>query len=143
MSRPCFIYVMAKVQDDGWSAPVKVGISHNPGARVGSINTASPFRVGIFRQFKIAQRRGAEELERTFHKINADARLNGEWFQMEPDAAVLCLVNGITHVFVEEYKKDLNFLGEWYAYTGAHEFVFLDADKRQWGIGFKGEPLEQ
>lgn len=141
--KECFIYVMARRADDGWCAPVKVGISTNPEARLATINTSSPFRVEIYRQCRIASRWGAESIERTFHAINEKERLNGEWFQMEPDAAVLCLLHGLCHVFIHHEKRPVEQIAHWFRYTGAEEAIYVDGENRQWGINFNGEPREQ
>lgn len=139
MSEFCHIYVMARQMDDEWGQPVKVGISRNPQARLATINTASPFRVGIYRSFRVQNRRMAELFERIFHKLNASVRLHGEWFQLTPQEAVECLGYGLTVAYVEDSGRPPSEIQGWYDFIGFPEGVFIDSDGRQWGAGFKGE----
>lgn len=144
MSHPyCYIYVMAASRDDGLSEPVKVGISANPASRLSSINTAAPFRVALHRVFRMPSREMAQALERKFHELNADKRLNGEWFHMVPDDAVQSLAFGFTFAYIEVMRSPPERIQEWFDFIQMPEAVYVDKERRCWGGGYAGEIREQ
>jgi hypothetical protein len=141
--KECFIYVMAASRDDGMNAPVKVGISADPQKRLASINTAAPFRVALYRSFRLPNRFMAQSVERVFHSVNGGNRLNGEWFQIEPEQAVQSLAFGFAVAYIEVMKHPPERIQAWFDFVQMPEAVYVDAQKRCWGGGFAGEPREQ
>lgn len=84
----CYLYVIGVRDGDGFKAPCKVGISSSPRGRLASLNTGSPFPLGLVGALRLPARDIAEFCERGFHETQAASRLNGEWFDMEPGKAL-------------------------------------------------------
>jgi hypothetical protein len=80
---PCFIYVIGR--EDG---PVKIGISGSPNGRLASIQTGCPFRISILHIEEMRDRDHALEHEDHIHRLFAENRLVGEWFDLDPDLAI-------------------------------------------------------
>lgn len=133
------LYVMAAMRDDGPGAPVKVGISNAPEKRLATINTASPFRVSLFRTFRLPNRNVAATLERMFHDVKKEHRLNGEWFQMEPTEAITGLSFAFAFAYIEIMQRPRHRIQEWFEFIGMPEAVFVDGDQTCWGCGMAGE----
>jgi len=143
MAADCFIYVMAASRDDGSGYPVKVGISAAPQKRLASINTAAPFRVSLYRFFRMPSRTVACKIERAFHDHHHAARLNGEWFHLSPEKAVDTLALHFSVVYIEVMGRPKERIQEWFEFIKMPEAVFVDKEKRCWGGGFMGELHEQ
>lgn len=89
---PSYVYVIAKIEDRKFVAPVKVGITDNPRSRLKTISTSSPFPVGLVHTLHVPLRGMAREMEGAFHHTQAEHRLNGEWFDLTPKMALLILI---------------------------------------------------
>jgi hypothetical protein len=89
-----YVYVIAKVEDEKLTGPVKVGITSEPNSRLASIQTACPFRIRIAYVFEAPNREIARHIERGFHETQVKAHLHGEWFDYHPVQAIqlLCLM---------------------------------------------------
>lgn len=89
-----YVYVIAKIENGEPCAPVKIGISNKPAARLGTLQTACPFKIGIVHQFSAPDRDAARYVEKGFHDARSETRLQGEWFDTHPTEAVqlLCLM---------------------------------------------------
>ena len=83
-----WVYIIARRDDGGPVAPVKVGLSSSPRLRLATIATSCPFPIIGVHAFKIRERRVAEEIEATFHRYQSAFRLHGEWFDIDPVSAV-------------------------------------------------------
>lgn len=88
----CFVYVICRHLDDGFSGPVKVGIAGNPEARVAALQTASPFKIALVAYVRTPSRDIALGLEAAFHHVNAEKRLYGEWFDVDPTSVVAQMI---------------------------------------------------
>ncbi len=82
--RSHFLYIIAKQDGDGVSAPIKVGISSNPQSRLDALQTGSSFKLAIAEAIELPCRELAQCLERGFHATQSDRRLQGEWFDIPP-----------------------------------------------------------
>jgi hypothetical protein len=71
----------------GPDGPVKIGISENPAARIRSLQTGCPRPIELFWCMEFQSRGGALRAERAAHHALGDARLVGEWFDVDPDFA--------------------------------------------------------
>lgn len=87
----CYVYVIATLIGGEPSAPVKIGISENPPARLAALQTASPHDLVMFCCLTM-NREWAVNIERDAHEILAGDRMRGEWFSADPiqAAAVVC-----------------------------------------------------
>lgn len=84
----CFVYVIGN-PDPHTGHPVKVGISHSPGARLASFQTACPFLIQIDFLWRMPDRATALEVERRFHLKCAAYRTYGEWVSVYCIAAAI------------------------------------------------------
>jgi hypothetical protein len=66
----------------------KVGISANPRARLGNMQTGSPEKLYLVYQSRPINRTKAQEVERIVHLHLAQWRLHGEWFDVPYDMCV-------------------------------------------------------
>lgn len=83
-----YVYVIALVAGVGEFAAVKVGIAKNPEHRLAQLKTGSPFEMDIACVLALPNRDMALGIEQSFHKLNAEQRLKGEWFDLHPVEAV-------------------------------------------------------
>jgi hypothetical protein len=92
-----FVYLITAVRDGEPAGPCKVGISGNPDKRLRSLNTASAVPLEIYEIWPFdSHPRLARVIEQFFHAAHAEFRLNGEWFDMEPEHARAMVELGIT-----------------------------------------------
>ncbi len=77
-----FIYAIGRPQ-----GPVKIGVSSNPQARVGQIQTGCPFKVTLLHSAALPNRGEAEAQESIIHGVYEDRRIIGEWFKMDREIA--------------------------------------------------------
>lgn len=63
----------------------KIGISNNPEYRLQSLQLGSPDTLFIHSLLRCQSESNARLVERKLHKRFADARIHGEWFQMDAD----------------------------------------------------------
>lgn len=85
----CHVYLIAHKDADGaFVSPVKVGITKSLGSRLASLQTGNPKPIGLVFAFNTPAFEFARYFEQAFHELNAERRLNGEWFDMEPRDAL-------------------------------------------------------
>lgn len=90
MSHDYYIYIIAhRDAEERHVGPVKVGISKTPDKRLLSLQTGNPRRLAMFFRFATPEQEIAAYMERAFHEINRDHRLEGEWFDLSPKTALL------------------------------------------------------
>ncbi len=82
-----FVYIMAQKKGSNWVAPCKVGVANFPTIRLEQIQTASPFKVGVFKTYRFPCRAIALEMEACFHSLQKEHCLYGEWFDLDPERA--------------------------------------------------------
>lgn len=69
-------------------APIKIGIASDPEKRIASLQTGSARRLKILSYFDTPNREIAKKFEVAFHKYYESKRLAGEWFDVDPIAAL-------------------------------------------------------
>lgn len=79
-----FLYLMATRHADSWSCPIKVGITQNLRGRLSAVRTHCPYPVTIFQYWDMGSGENARFLEETFHHLQKDKQISGEWFEMDP-----------------------------------------------------------
>lgn len=72
----CRLYFISAHPDDMPNAPIKIGISFHPEARLAEMQKVSPARLVMLRV-----RQGGRTAERRYHEMFAADRLHGEWFK--------------------------------------------------------------
>lgn len=72
----CRLYFITAHPDDMPDAPIKIGISFHPEARLAELQASSPARLIFLRV-----RTGGRKAERRYHEQFASDRLHGEWFR--------------------------------------------------------------
>jgi hypothetical protein len=77
---PDYVYVMRCEP-----GPVKIGVAASVTSRARLIQTGNPYPVTIVAAFMCSQ---SIRVERTAHKLLADSRLCGEWFNVDVERAV-------------------------------------------------------
>jgi hypothetical protein len=83
-SSDSFIYVAEA--DNGM---LKIGVSTNPGARLAQLRTSSPFKLSL--AYVGALRCDGYAIEAAAHETLSRHRLEGEWFNCPPEAAVAAI----------------------------------------------------
>lgn len=81
MSRPTVYFVEMRVDGRG-AGPIKIGIADDVAARLGTLQTASPYEVRLLLELGGGKRR-EEELHDRFRKDH----LRGEWFRASAEIA--------------------------------------------------------
>lgn len=72
----CRLYFISAHPEDMSDAPIKIGISFHPEARLAEMQRHSPARLVFLRV-----RQGGRAAERRYHEQFAADRLHGEWFK--------------------------------------------------------------
>lgn len=90
-----FVYIIATLKDGVAAAPVKVGITKSMAARFSTIKTASAYPLEIYTALPFPGRYDVQKLEEAFHKVMRRHRLHGEWFDIEPSAALHAMAQNI------------------------------------------------
>lgn len=93
--REHFVYVIARRDGDALGPPCKVGISASPAVRLEAIQTAAPFKLGLYAVFLPPGGYSAHMLERDLHGVFADFNAHGEWFNISPKKAAFTLALGV------------------------------------------------
>lgn len=75
--RPTWVYF---IQGEN-SGLIKIGKSDKPDARISDLQAGSPVRLNLI---GVVYDRSAGELERNLHKVFANLRRHGEWFEDHP-----------------------------------------------------------
>ena len=60
----------------------KIGHSRNPENRIKTFNVKLPFEVEFIKVIKVRDMKG---MERKLHKYFENKRINGEWFNLDPE----------------------------------------------------------
>lgn len=100
------VYILAALIDGVPSQPVKVGISSAPEKRLATIQTSCPYPLVLLSAFLCPTRNIALYVENAFHTLQADRRLNGEWFNIHPMNAVELLCLYFREIFNFTLSKD-------------------------------------
>jgi hypothetical protein len=80
-----YLYIFARLESDGCTPPIKIGISKNPWVRLSTLQTACPFKVTCFMLFGPFNREEARWHEKSLHEAYAKERAHGEWFNVSAD----------------------------------------------------------
>lgn len=103
------VYIIAQVDGQDFASPCKIGIAGDVKKRLKQIQTASPFRVGVYKVYAFPHRDIALQIEGMFHRGQSPKRLHGEWFNFEPDQAALWMNLTIELAIMEnmaQYPKE-------------------------------------
>lgn len=100
MNKPCFVYIIAR---EGCQSPCKVGVSDNPDKRAAALSTGSPVPLRVAETYRFDTRHEALAMEQEFHQSYALWRLNGEWFDVEFEAANFWLFENTIAVELTSY----------------------------------------
>lgn len=93
-----FVYCIATAYRRGFGAPVKIGVSASPEARLSSLRTGCPNAIGIAGAVIVHGRDAANIVERSVHKKFEDKRLSGEWFDIGPMTALGFMADMMEHI---------------------------------------------
>lgn len=124
-----YVYVMAAIVGGVPVAPCKIGISHQPSARLGSVQTGNHKKLEVISAVAMPSRALAKALERGLHWHFEAFRLSGEWFDVSPiDAAIgaCCWAKLILEemkLTPDEVNRALRVLGIMEAMDSAHRFI--------------------
>lgn len=83
----CCIYVM-----QAESGPIKIGISNDVYRRHGDFRIKSLETINVIFYAKCADRYTARAIESMVHKLFHEARIDGEWFDIEPHVGVSAII---------------------------------------------------
>lgn len=89
-----FVYAIGT--EDG---PVKVGITQSLHSRLRALQNGSPQKLELIWVYTTQDREAALRMERDFHEVYAEHRLEGEWFQITAEIAFDTLEHGVVHLF--------------------------------------------
>jgi hypothetical protein len=92
--RATYVYVIARQEHDRAVSPIKIGISDNPDKRLSTIRVSCPFPVEYLHSFGPMTRPEALRHENGLHDAYKDNRMQGEWFDVEPDEIMDLLERG-------------------------------------------------
>lgn len=95
MNAGSFVYIIAHVANDRLVGPVKVGLTSNPSARLGTLRTACPNKIDIVCVFQFPTREIARAVEAAFHEVMDPHRKEGEWFDMGPARATEAMCRNV------------------------------------------------
>lgn len=126
MSIPCHhVYIFARKLDDGFSAPVKVGITGNLKRRLSKLRTGCPFPIDLYFRVDVPDRDIAREIEDGFHQCQAEHQTWGEWFDLAPGkAAFLLRLAYACGLYYRGERDDANDLAEELSAFGWDETPF-------------------
>jgi len=121
-----FVYIIGQLSSAyEVVGPVKIGISNNPIARMQSVQTGSPSRLVLVSRYCFWKRAHAMAVERCFHNTCDAHRLEGEWFDINPDAAV-ALMEANVYAFVREVLQPEE-TADWYFslnHIGVSQYIY-------------------
>lgn len=103
-----YVYIIAVFKDGEITAPVKVGISRNPDARIRGLQTAAPYQLRLVRKFATPSQAVAKDIENCFHDTQREHHAYGEWFNLPPSEAcaiILLQIRWALELFTE-YSED-------------------------------------
>lgn len=78
----CSLYLIAP---EGVDRPVKIGVADDPQKRLRQLQTGNPTPLRIVRTFSAQSRAAVNDWEFHAHRLFADHRLAGEWFDLSAD----------------------------------------------------------
>lgn len=111
--KTCHVYLLAHKDPAGiFKGPVKIGITHSLSSRVKTLQTGNPAPIGLVFAFSTPDMGFAKIFEQALHVHNADTRLAGEWFDMNPRAALLCMVSAFWGILSVEIGSDRELMGD-------------------------------
>lgn len=84
------VYIAGREQ-----GPIKLGISRNPPARISALQTGCPFQIKLLHQGETTDAKKAWSEEQTFHRHVAEARIYGEWFNLDAETAISIYENQV------------------------------------------------
>jgi hypothetical protein len=84
--------------------PIKIGITGNVRERLSSVQTGYPKPLEALAVFNTPNRDIARKWEAAFHKRYAGARLEGEWFNIDPVHVLDDVCGAIRHYFASGEK---------------------------------------
>jgi predicted GIY-YIG superfamily endonuclease len=99
-----FVYAIGI--DDG---PVKVGITQNLLSRLRTLQNGSPGKLELIWVYTTWDKAAALRMEKNFHAVYAEYRLEGEWFKVSALLAFEGLEAGVMHLFdrsIECFMRD-------------------------------------
>lgn len=96
-----FIYII-----QSQSGPVKIGYSQDPEKRLKQLQTGSSDKLTLHAKINV-EKEHVKLLEKTIHRMNSHKRIDGEWFDLNPDDAVRDIEFAIISFdpVVAKYKK--------------------------------------
>ena len=80
----CYVYIIAHEESGGAVGPVKVGVGGSPPKRLKALQTGNPKPLTLYYVLAVPDRKIATSLEETFHALQKEHQLMGEWFNIEP-----------------------------------------------------------
>lgn len=83
-----YVYLIATKPGEHCEAPVKIGVSANPEARLANLQTACPYELTLMAKLSFPSRELAQSFEGCFHRMERSHRLRGEWFDIPPHKAL-------------------------------------------------------
>jgi hypothetical protein len=98
-----FVYVVATVSEQGaLVGPIKIGISRCPDQRVWYLQTSNPRPLRNAFQFPVSDKDMALWVEKRSHRVLADARMEGEWFNHHPARGIAVVTIAIEEFCLEQ-----------------------------------------
>ena len=119
----CFVYLMVadfEFHGDGPRELVKVGISSNPRGRMAGFQTATPFKIELYKKWRMPDRNAALWVEKKFHAGNDPFRTNGEWFRTYATGAA-CELDSLALW----WWQDKTLGDDYFNYGGCIEFLMF------------------
>jgi hypothetical protein len=101
-----FLYIIAVNYDGVLCAPIKVGVTNDTQRRLREIQTANHLKLGIFSFYEFPDEETARRSESFIHSVLSNARLEGEWFDIEPQRF---LSKFFRDIFLKEKMMHLSF----------------------------------
>jgi hypothetical protein len=121
------VYVIA--HDDQLFRPVKIGIARDPLDRQRALQTGNSRKLFVVWTLKCS-RPVAEAIERAVHEAFAAKRVNGEWFDVDEDDAILKIhqtATELTALAEEPTQQFGNLVVDVATITKLRELQYLDA----------------
>lgn len=113
-SSDCSVYVIGF---DIGKGPSKVGISGDPLRRMASLQTSHHQRLVLAGWWKLPDREAARNLEASFHAVQKDKRLSGEWFDIPPNTCMVLLMLGLGVMLNHRYGLEPSLVNEVIAFS--------------------------
>lgn len=84
-TRKCYLYIIC---EGGSEQPVKIGIASSITGRLSSMQTGSPRKLTVVKQWELDNRKVALSLEARIHADLSNVKLGNEWFNVSCAEAV-------------------------------------------------------